>query len=124
MTETHEARSGIGEKLKNILIAILNAILSFLSSRKSIAVRLLYTILFLIVFEILKTIVQLGVIVQYIMLIISRKHSESVRRFCDKIAVYSYKVLRYVSLNESVRPYPFSDFPEEIDPPEESVNFD
>ena len=39
-------------------------------SRKKIAVRLLYTILFLIVFEIVKIIIQVSVIFQYVYLLI------------------------------------------------------
>jgi hypothetical protein len=54
--------------------------------RKKIAIRWLYTVLFFIIFEILKTIIQ--------------------------VSVYAYKVLRYVTLNENKKPYPFRDFPQ------------
>ena len=66
--------------------------------RKKIAIRLLYTVLFFIIFEILKTIIQ--------------------------VSVYAYKVLRYVTLNENKKPYPFRDFPQVMESPEAEVFFE
>jgi len=60
--------------------------------RKGIAIRLLYTFFFLIVFEILKIIVQVTVVFQYIYLFITRTYSEPLRRFSNKVSVYAYRV--------------------------------
>jgi len=91
--------------------------------RKKIAIRLLYTILNFVVLEILKVIIQVTVIFQYVYLFITRTHNEPVRVFSNKIATYAYRVIRYLSLNENTIPFPFSEFPSEIEPPEQAVTF-
>jgi len=92
--------------------------------RKKIAIRLLYTVFFLIVFEILKIIIQVSVLFQYVYLFISKTYSNPVRNFTNKVTVYAYKVLRYVTLNENEKPYPFRDFPKEMESPETDVFFE
>jgi len=92
--------------------------------RKNIAIRLLYTILFLIIFEILKIIIQVSVLFQYVYLLISKTYSNPVRNFTNKVSVYAYKVLRYVALNENKKPYPFQGFPQEMELPEAEVFFE
>lgn len=92
--------------------------------RKKIAIRLLYTLLFLVIFEVLKVIVQLSVLFQYIYLFIVKEHNEPVRRFSNKVSIFIYRVIRYVTLNENTRPYPFSEFPEEMEAAEAEVRFE
>lgn len=92
--------------------------------RKKIAIRLLYTIFFFIVFEILKIIIQVSVLFQYVYLFISKTYSDPVKSFTNKVTVYAYKVLRYVTLNENEKPYPFQDFPKEMELPEAEVFFE
>lgn len=86
--------------------------------RKKIAIRLLYTIFFLVVFEILKIIIQVSVIFQYVFLFITKTYNNPMRKFSNKVSVYAYKVMRYVTLNENRLPFPFQDFPKEMDSPE------
>jgi D-alanyl-lipoteichoic acid acyltransferase DltB (MBOAT superfamily) len=92
--------------------------------RKKIAIRLLYTVFFLIVFEILKIIIQVSVIFQYVYLLISKTHNNPIRNFSNKVSVYAYRVLRYVTLNENKKPFPFQDFPKEFELPETEVLFE
>jgi hypothetical protein len=92
-------------------------------SRKAIAIRLLYTILYLVIFEVLKILVQLVAVFQYIYLLITKNYSERLRVFSNKLAVYTYRVIRYMTLNENPPPFPFNDFPEEIETSEPSVKF-
>ena len=93
------------------------------ADRKNIAVRFLFTILFIIVFEILKTIIQLAVLFQYVFLFITGKHNEPVRTFSNKVSTYAYRVLRYVTLNENPKPFPFTEFPPEMEPPEIDIRY-
>ena len=93
-------------------------------TRKQIAIRFLYTLLFLIVFEIVKVIIQITVLFQYVYLFATMGHSDPVRRFSNKVAVFAYRVIRYVTLNENTRPFPFADFPQEMDAPEPEPGFD
>jgi hypothetical protein len=93
-------------------------------SRKKIAIRLLYTIMYLIIFEILKTVIQVTVVFQYIYLLITRKYSNPLRNFSNKVATYAYRIIRYVTLNENLRPFPFHEFPEEMEKPGDHVIYD
>jgi predicted membrane protein len=93
-------------------------------SRKKIAIRLLYTMLFLIVFAILTIIIKVSVIFQYVYLLISKTYNNPIRNFTNKVSVYAYKVLRYVTLNANEKPYPFRDFPIEFELPEKEVLFE
>lgn len=92
--------------------------------RKNIAIRLLYTIFFLIVFEILKIIIQVCVLFQYVYLLVSKTYNNPVRNFSNKVSVYAYRVLRYITLNENKSPFPFNDFPKEFELPGAEVYFE
>ena len=92
-------------------------------SRKDILVRLLYTLLYLLVFEIIKLLVQIAVVFQYIFLLIFLDYSKPVRNFSNKLATYTYDVIRYLTLNKNLRPFPFNDFPEPLEEPVEKVVF-
>ena len=92
-------------------------------TRGQIAVRLLYTLLFLVVFEIVKGIVFLTILFQYVCLLVTMKHSEPVRTFTNKVITYAYRISRYMTLNETPRPFPFAEFPGEMELPEEEVTF-
>ncbi len=92
-------------------------------SRKAIAIRFLYTLLFLVIFELLKLILLLSTLFQFIYLLITSRHSEPLRRFCNKLASYAYKIIRYITLNDSSKPFPFAEFPKELEPSEIHVAY-
>ena len=91
--------------------------------RRQICIRFLYTLLYLVVLEVLKVVVQISVILQFIYLLITQKYSEPLRNFSNKLAAYAYRVVRYATLNENFRPFPFNDFPPEMEKPEDRVQF-
>ena len=93
-------------------------------SGKQIGIRLLYTILFLVILGIVMVIVKVVVVFQFIYFFSTRKSNESVRQFSNKISTYGYRIFRYVTLNESQRPFPFTNFPPELEPPEEQIMSD
>ena len=93
-------------------------------SRGKVGVRLLYTLLYLIVFEVLKLVIQITVLFQFVYLLITQKYSEPLRNFSNKVSTYAYQVIRYTTLNDNHRPFPFSEFPSEMEKPEEPVKFD
>ncbi len=101
----------------------MNTIEESKASRKQIGIRLLYTLLYLIVLEVIKVVVQVTVLLQFIYLLITQKYSQPLRTFANKLVSYAYRVLRYATLNENVRPFPFNDFPGEMEQPEEPVQF-
>jgi hypothetical protein len=101
----------------------MNTIEESKASRKQIGIRFLYTLLYLIVLEVLKVVVQVTVVLQFIYLLITQNYSQPLRTFSNKLAAYAYRLMRYATLNENVRPFPFNDFPGEMEKPEEPVQF-
>jgi hypothetical protein len=93
-------------------------------SRSQIGIRLLCTILFVPIYGICNALVLLTTVFQFAMLLITQKHSEPVRVFANRVISYAYRVWRYVSLNSSQRPFPFAEFPAEVEPPEVEVRFE
>ena len=94
------------------------------ASGKQIGIRLLYTILFLFILGIVVIIAKVVVAFQFIYLFSTGKANNSVREFSNKISTYGYRVLRYITLNENRRPFPFTDFTRELEPSEEQITFD
>jgi hypothetical protein len=92
-------------------------------SRKNIAIRFIYALVFLVMFEILKIILQFTVLFQYVYLLITKKHSEPVREFSNKLATYIYKIIRYVTLSDNDRPFPFNSLPDALEGLESDIRF-
>ncbi len=93
-------------------------------SRMKILLRFLHAVLFLLVFEILRLVVQVTVLGQYVYLLIMGIPSAHLKKFGARVSDYTYRVLRYLTLNENAKPYPFTKFPDEVLPPEADVSFD
>ena len=92
-------------------------------TRGQIAVRLLITLLFLPINGIVNATIVLTTLFQYVYLLITLQHSEPVRAFANKVIGYGYRVWRYLSLNENRRPFPFTEFPGEMEAPDTEVSF-
>ena len=84
-------------------------------TRKQIAIRLLYTLLYVAIFEVVKTIIFLVTIFEFFLLLITLEHNEPARTFANRAATYGYRLMRYLTLNENQRPFPFSEFPGSIE---------
>ncbi len=85
--------------------------------RKDTAYRIALTLLFALIGGVLRTV--LGAIVIFELpftLITRRPPGERVRELANQITTYHYKLLRYLTYNESRAPFPFSDFPEPLEP--------
>ena len=93
-------------------------------SRNQIAWRLLFTLLILPITAICNVLIVLTTLFQFLLLLITLKHSEPLRGFANRVISYVYRLWRYVSLNSSRRPFPFAEFPAEVEPPEAEVKFD
>ena len=89
-----------------------------------IGIRFLYTILFLLILGIIAAILKIAILFQFVVLFATKKPNEPVRNFCNQLSTYGYRLLRYITLNENQRPFPFSDYPGAMEPPEKQVLFD
>jgi len=79
----------------------------------------------MIFFEVTAFMVQLSVLFQYAYLLIAKKRSEPLRTFTNSLSQYGYRLMRYNTLNDNKRPFPFNAFPEdtECEPPTKQVQF-
>lgn len=93
-------------------------------TRWQIGIRLLYTLFYLVVFELLKTTIQLCAFFQYVHLLLVRNQNEPVRNFSNRVVAYAYSVMRFITLGANQRPFPFSEFPHDLEPPTDRVRFD
>ncbi len=92
-------------------------------SRKQIGIRFLYTLLYLVALEVVKMLVQVTVLLQFIYLLITGKYSDPLRNFSNRLAAYAYRLIRYATLNDNIRPFPFNDLPPEMEKSESWVQF-
>lgn len=93
-------------------------------NRKRIGIRLLYTIFFLIVLQVVKTVISLIALFQFVYLLLALKYSEPARTFSNRLSVYQYQVMRYLTLCDNQRPFPFQEFPGEMEEVAPEVSFD
>jgi hypothetical protein len=85
--------------------------------RKDTGIRILLSILFGVIVQVVETV--LGIVVLFSLafaLITKRPPGDWVRRFANRTVSYLYHILRYLTYNESEPPFPFSDFPPELEP--------
>jgi hypothetical protein len=86
--------------------------------------RLIFTLIFLVILSLMHLIIQMTTVIQYVILLITRSYSEPLRSFSNKAAAYVYRIIRYITLNDNTRPFPFTDFPGEIESPEDRASFE
>ena len=86
--------------------------------RKETGIRILLTVLFTIVIHVLQAVVAVLVLFSLAFALITKwPPGERVREFANRTISYLYRILRYLTYNEHTRPFPFSDFPPELEPP-------
>ncbi len=92
-------------------------------TRQQIGLRFLYSLLFIVIHHIVKMLVVLTAVFQFVYLLITLEPCEPLRRFANKLAAYAYRTLRYLTLNENDKPFPFREFPAELEPPSAEVTY-
>ena len=92
--------------------------------RAKVGIRLIYTLLFLVILSLMHFLIQMITLIQFIVLLITKSYSEPLRSFSNKAAAYVYRLVRYTTLNENNRPFPFAEFPREIESPVDVAMFD
>ncbi len=85
--------------------------------RKETAIRIIISLLFWVILEVVKAV--LGVVVLFELafaLITKRVPSDRIRQFANCALSYNYRILRYLTFNEPDWPFPFSEFPPQVEP--------
>ena len=92
---------------------------------KKIGKRFVFSLLFMVAFFFLLPWIALVIFIfQFGCLFIMKQHIEPVRSLSNKLAIYTYRLMRYLLLCDNLPPFPFNNLPEEIEPPEDTVLFD
>jgi len=99
---TDQVNSGSDQKAK---------VKEFFVNRKNIAVRLLYTVLFLAILGIATNIVWVIAVFQYIFLLITKSYMNPLRRFSANFALYLKEIIDYIIVVSNKKPFPFNEFP-------------
>jgi hypothetical protein len=87
--------------------------------RSDTGFRILDSIFFAIVFSLVETLLAAIVIFQLgYSLVTEQVPSRRIRDLGNRLCTYAYQVYRSLTHNTSVRPFPFSDFPEALEPSE------
>ena len=85
--------------------------------RGETGIRILLTILFAFVRGLLDSLVGLIVIFELLWTLITKQPPSSrLRALANRIVAFDYRIGRYLTYNEGEVPFPFSEFPEEIEP--------
>ena len=92
--------------------------------RLKIFVRFMFTMLFMMILEIIRVVIQLFVVFQYIYMFITGSPNESVRNFMSRLAAYQYSVTRYIGVLDNSKPFPLGELTTRVDAPEETVSFE
>jgi hypothetical protein len=90
-------------------------------SRQQIGIRFLYSLLFIFIHQFVKMLIVLTTIFQFVYLLITMETCEPIRRLANKLSTFAYRTLRYLTLNENKKPFPFQEFPDELEPPVSEV---
>ena len=86
--------------------------------RGETGIRILYTLLFWVITQVIGTVLGLLVLFELIFVLITqRPPPERVREFANRAVSYFYRIGRYVTYNEAKLPFPFAEFPLEIERP-------
>ncbi|NOT55444.1 MAG: DUF4389 domain-containing protein [Deltaproteobacteria bacterium] len=86
--------------------------------RKDTGIRLLFTLLFVFILHAVEIVLAVTVLFSLaVALITKRPPGERVRQFANRTLSYLYRIVRYLTYNDHQAPFPFADFPPEVEPP-------
>lgn len=87
--------------------------------RAETGLRAALTIVFFIIARVLETVIVVVVLFELAWTLVTREEpSPRVRGFANRAVSYLYRLGRYLTYNDRSPPFPFADFPSEVEPPE------
>ena len=80
-------------------------------TRSETWIRVLYVILFAVIYMVAEVVLIAVVVVQFGFVLITGKRNENLLRFGGSLSRYMYDVLLYFTFRSDDRPFPFDDWP-------------
>jgi hypothetical protein len=85
--------------------------------RRETGLRMLLTLLYVLIAAVLDSVLGVIVVFQLLWSLITRTPpGRPVRDLANRIIAYYYRIGRYLTYNDSRPPFPFSEFPEPVEP--------
>ncbi len=85
--------------------------------RSNTGIRILLTLLFAVIWGVLESVLGVVVLFSIAWALISRQAPpERLREVSNSLVAYSYRIWRYLTYAEAQVPFPFSEFPEPVEP--------
>ena len=85
--------------------------------RSEVGFRLLYSLIFAIVLGLLRPLAYALAVFQLVYTFVTEEEPpQRTRELGDALAVYDYRILRYILHADSERPFPFSNWPAALEP--------
>lgn len=86
--------------------------------RAATGIRIALTLLFVVVARVVELLLAVLIIFELgFTLVTQRPPRHKIRDFANQVCTYVYRVTRYLTYNEAAPPFPFTDFPEALEPP-------
>lgn len=79
-------------------------------SRGDVWIRILYMLLFVIVYSVVEVIVIAATVIQLGFVLISGERSARLQSFNESLSRYVYDVLRFIMFVSDYKPFPFTDW--------------
>ena len=80
---------------------------------RNIWIRALYMFFFLLAYSISEIVLSLVVLFQFLAILFTGRANEPVLRLGSSLSTYIYQILKFVTFNTEIRPFPFSEWPED-----------
>jgi hypothetical protein len=88
--------------------------------RVDTAIRILITLLFFVIARVGEGVLGAVIFFELLFTLVTKDPpSPRVRQFANRVIAYLYRIARYLTYNEPVAPFPFQDFPPEVEAPGE-----
>jgi len=83
------------------------------SEQRELWRRLLFMVLFAVLFGLAKLVLTVVVIVQFIVILTSGSANGQLLKLGSGLSIYTYQIIRYLTFNSDSQPFPLSDWPED-----------
>lgn len=107
------------DPIKKMLFSLLSSLLKAIQTRKKIGIYLCFAALYCILCGMISFALLVLTALQAVLVLILTKPNQAIKSLSHRLTVYIYKMLRYIILCESQKPYPFGPMPQDLEPMEE-----
>jgi hypothetical protein len=90
---------------------------SALIGRKATGIRFLFTLLFYLIAQVVEAVLLAVILFELLYTLVTESPPpDRVREFANRAVAYFYRIGRYLTYNDAEPPFPFDEFPPELEP--------